>query len=70
MKETDELVERGECIQKEMHEFIDKFMPLVEEKNKKRKNKITYHDMTVVYLVLKIAELEKKLENQHLITKN
>lgn len=57
----DDILSRSELIQEEMHKFIERMRE--EEKTRKRKTKIPRQDLVVVYFTMKIAELEKRIED-------
>jgi len=63
-KELDKILEKSECVQKEMHSMIKEI-----RKTKRGKN-IPYEDLVTVFFFLKFAELENKIENQIFAIKN
>jgi len=59
-----DIIDRATELQTDMNAFIEKM------KSYKEGNKLSYEICISIYFLIKIAELEKKLENQYLSLKN
>ena len=62
--ELDKILNRVTELQIDMHSFIEKI------KSYKDGNKFSYETCVTIYFLIKMAELEKKFENQYLSLKN
>lgn len=53
-RDINKVLVRAQELQKEMHAYINNLAPII----KSEKKNITYEDLVVVYLLMKISQLE------------
>ncbi len=65
MEPTKEILDKVEAMQKEMHNFIEQV-----KKKGSLKEGIQYSDISTIYILMKLAELDEKINNVYAKIRN